>query len=548
MNCSTTGRTCDGYHPSFQFRVVTINSNTDIDSATSSSTISTPISRTDQSPDTYESSSSINENNLCIGKSLSVRHGSSQEDKLFIFFRRNLAPRLGGHFDTDFWLIQLPRVASCEPAIYHAIIANAALEQDELQDNEEPGSESHVRFLLHYNKAIHHIKQKLQQEENSQLVILLTCLLFISLEFKRGNHDVALSHFQNGLSILRSQKPSHETSELSDIEENIRHLFSRLSIQSSLVGLMGHQPLPASQDQRDSLESGHVAFSSIEEARNQLTSHFIDGLEPLGSDFTFQASFSTTPSEQARRAKLISQLHQWNSQLGLFMTDTLSSPTPQDMRVIRLLRIQSLVAIIWNSTTIPSTDGASIELAFDSHIKMFQTILSLAAFFVVGSPNQDSSKESSASTLVSAFHTPSSNSSTSSPLPTSTVSTSNLRSSFSFEMGIIFSLYFVAIKCRSPILRRQATDFLSQVEPSREGMWDARVLEKIAQHVIEVEESSCVEPVTEDMRTWPGDEGRIHGIYIFTRCYYARRRQMVTLYWGPSESRAELELAKEITF
>jgi hypothetical protein len=82
-------------------------------------------------------------------------------------------------------------------------------------------------------------------------------------------------------------------------------------------------------------------------------------------------------------------------------------------------------------------------------------------------------------------------------------------------------------------------------------MWDARVLEKITQHVILLEESGCGEPVMEDARTWPRDESRVHGIYIFPRCNYENRVQKITLIWRPSHlmgTEGFEELAEEIKF
>lgn len=465
--------------------------------------------------------------------------GSLQEQYFFTFFRHHLAPSLGGYFDSDFWNIQLPRVAHSEPSVYHAIIAIAALDQDEMFDTELRHAEPQVPFLLHYNKAIHFVKDRPLQDGHSQHVILLTCLLFICLELKRGNTDVALNHLQSGLGILHSHESQTEPSEILDLGETLAHTFSRLGIQGSLVG---RQPPPGSHHVLKASYPG--PFSSVEEARQSLISLFIDSLRPTGPEFNFEASFTTSFSEQSRRALLISQLHQWNSQLGLFMTDTLSSPTPQDIRMIRLLRIQSLVAIIWNSTTVPPLDGSSIEPAFDAYTNMFKTIISLAAFFIHDPPAQTSTPVSTSSLEYST----SSNSTFGFSLP-ATTNPSCSPPIFSLEMGLIFALYFVAIKCRSPVLRRQATYMLSRVKPCKEGMWDARVMEKVSQYVIEIEERGCVEPVTEEVRTWPGEECRVHGIYIFPRCDYKGRVQRVKCVGGPGAKEGGLaEWVEDIRF
>lgn len=80
-------------------------------------------------------------------------------------------------------------------------------------------------------------------------------------------------------------------------------------------------------------------------------------------------------------------------------------------------------------------------------------------------------------------------------------------------------------------------------------MWDARVMEKISQYVIEVEERGCVEPVTEEVRTWPGEKCRVHGIYIFPRCDYKSRVQSVQCIWRPGGKEGGLvEWVEDIRF
>jgi hypothetical protein len=492
----------------------------------------------------YHNSEPGNENFVAATTPLkqpNVLPGRLQDRYFFTNFCRYLAPKLGGSFDSDFWTIQLPRVAFSELAVYHAMIAIAVLDQDNMVESEALHSEQQVLFLLHYNKAIHFVKHQFDKDENSQHVILITCLLFICLEFKRGNVDVALSHLQSGLGILRSQNFNQEPSELLDVGESLAHAFSRLSIQALLAG---HSP---SLDLYHTFKVSHLehnSFSDIGEARNSLISLFIESLKHIGKDYNYEASFSMSVSEQSRRARLISQLHDWNSQLGLFMMNTLNSPTSQDSRMFRLLRIQSLVAIIWNSTTIPPSEGSSIELSFDAYTSMFSTIISLAAFLIHDPATPNSNTDP---TPLSTYSTTLTSSSTC-HLPASLrKTTSNSQPTFSIEMELIFSLYFVAIKCRSPTLRRRAINFLSQVDPRREGVWDAHILGKVSQYVIETEEIDCTEPVTEEVMTWPGVECRVHAIYIFPVCDYVKRVQKVQCFGGPG-SKLGSEWVVDIVF
>jgi hypothetical protein len=54
--------------------------------------------------------------------------------------------------------------------------------------------------------------------------------------------------------------------------------------------------------------------------------------------------------------------------------------------------------------------------------------------------------------------------------------------SFSFEMQLIPPLYYTAIKCRIPSIRRRAVDLL-RLAPRHEGLWSAQVSAKLAEKV-----------------------------------------------------------------
>jgi hypothetical protein len=73
------------------------------------------------------------------------------------------------------------------------------------------------------------------------------------------------------------------------------------------------------------------------------------------------------------------------------------------------------------------------------------------------------------------------------------------RDAFTFEMGVIPPLYFTAIKCRDPVVRREAIRLLGLARPRKEGLWDARNLASIAERVVEIEEEGLEdgEPVEE---------------------------------------------------
>ncbi|EXJ62336.1 hypothetical protein A1O7_02770 [Cladophialophora yegresii CBS 114405] len=68
-----------------------------------------------------------------------------------------------------------------------------------------------------------------------------------------------------------------------------------------------------------------------------------------------------------------------------------------------------------------------------------------------------------------------------------TAATKRNKKTFTVDMGFIPVLYFTALKCRVPRIRRQAIK-LMQVSPRREGVCDGEFTAAIAGRVVEIEE------------------------------------------------------------
>lgn len=64
---------------------------------------------------------------------------------------------------------------------------------------------------------------------------------------------------------------------------------------------------------------------------------------------------------------------------------------------------------------------------------------------------------------------------------------------FSFEIGIIPPLHFTAMKCRDPIIRREAIELLLS-SPRQEGMWDSVICGKIGMWLTSCEEDGLPPP------------------------------------------------------
>ncbi len=91
------------------------------------------------------------------------------------------------------------------------MLAIAALHEQSVGSTKDFGPPQ-AFSLAQYNKAISHLRGRILEGE-CQHVILLTCVLFICLEFIRGNSELALGHLQSGLRIL-SLPNSHKASSI----------------------------------------------------------------------------------------------------------------------------------------------------------------------------------------------------------------------------------------------------------------------------------------------------------------------------------------------
>lgn len=120
------------------------------------------------------------------------------------FYHRCASPTLASNFDREFWSRTVLQMAQSEPAVRHAVIALGYLVKT------EPGSLKHARpgsvvdktLILHYNKAVRHLVDRITESSYSVEVGLTACLLFICIEFLRGDYFAALTHLCSGLKII----------------------------------------------------------------------------------------------------------------------------------------------------------------------------------------------------------------------------------------------------------------------------------------------------------------------------------------------------------
>lgn len=177
------------------------------------------------------------------------------------FFHHRTAPGLASYFDAQFWTRLVVQMSYVEPTVRHAIVALGSLhEQRENGARIIPligNIERQVNPILlktngavaklgddnplaisQYNKAIVHLSKRLQTE-NSIEVALLACILFVCVEFLRGDPNPAVNHFNSGMNIATSSlnaSGSANNKTVRMVKEQILPFFNRIELLSTLFG------------------------------------------------------------------------------------------------------------------------------------------------------------------------------------------------------------------------------------------------------------------------------------------------------------------------
>jgi hypothetical protein len=142
-------------------------------------------------------------------------------------------------------------------------------------------------------------------------------------------------------------------------------------------------------------------------------------------------------------------LDEWEISFVSFMMKERGNLSTREQKVAVLLEIQHITA------TILATAGpSSPETIFDSFEEEFSRIIELAYLLTTNTCEEQIS-----------------------PIPT-------------FDMGILPHLYFVASRCRHPLLRREALELLRR-GPRQEGIWNRDMLAGIGERIMGMEEKVC---------------------------------------------------------
>ncbi|KAH7389899.1 hypothetical protein BKA66DRAFT_460063 [Pyrenochaeta sp. MPI-SDFR-AT-0127] len=406
------------------------------------------------------------------------------------FYFHCVRPMLSGRFDTQFWSRIALQLAHAEPSVRNALIALSHLSKC------EPGTLEHARrstatkdpsqlkpFWYSYNNAVKCLVNRIAEPSYTPEVGLVSCILFVCIEFLRTDSHTAFTHLKNGLRIVSELRRERRTDLGTRQEGSAQHRFgaSTSMIEEELVpiliqGLMSalmygvdvdteftfleHQP---SCNYKQRFYDIREALSSYWDLRNASVL--------LARDMAMKLHQGVRPtkSDLQRRDYILQDHCTWLQ--ALLELESFSNAST-DERV----SFSALKLAYYSTYTACACVTDTHEMSFDAHLSTFEALI-LHAKVIVKSMGITNVAD---------------------PLRSRKDAVAN----FTFDTALIPALYHTALHCRCPTTRREAVTLLSLNIP-REGLWDAQQHCIVAKRVIEIEEMEV------DERGWPTEQARL---------------------------------------
>jgi hypothetical protein len=249
------------------------------------------------------------------------------------------------------------------------------------------------------------------------------------------------------------------------IFDSLYFLAQSLDLQTAWYALGNPPRLQQSFDPTDGIDPTHLLAEDEANVRSLLHScyHFTS----KAAKFKYCRQTKTPPSLILEQSHYIAALTDWLAASSHSTRTSNVSGNPESL----VLRVQALSTLIYVSTIL-----SAYEAAYDLYAAHFQQILDIAGEVLAAS------KETAPPSL----------------------------SHFQFQPGMFQAIFFTAMKCRDPQLRRRAVNLCGRV--GTEGPWDPRVMIPVAQRAIEVEEMDLLrDPVDGHMQLRIPETQRLHG-------------------------------------
>ncbi|RAL04838.1 Zn(II)2Cys6 transcription factor [Aspergillus ibericus CBS 121593] len=380
---------------------------------------------------------------------------NTDEQRSFSHFQHRTIPTFVGWFDSSLWQKLVLQMSHAEPAVYHAVVALSAIHQDSEKrgmplSRENLGSTWH-RFALEQaarSFALLHARPA-SQDPRLREATLLCCLLYVISELLRGQYDSAFNHLRAGLQILK-ELGAHKQLEPTaaskpTVEQSLVEAFAHLDVQSAQFDVGGPLLRIHEQDHPLPRKGEYPVFRTLAEARQVFDRLMGAVLEftSLSWNSTHIQIISDYETRYMNQLSLCMRVEEFAQAFNTFRNQTHLHLNPKEQRGADVIYLhQRTVALALQTCLL---DGN--EPVLDQYTPEFEKILSLVDAIMRTFPE---------------------------------------RPSVCLDMGIIPPLLFVATGCRDYNVRWQAIEALS-AWPHREGPWDSNLCVQMAVETMKLE-------------------------------------------------------------
>ena len=402
---------------------------------------------------------------------LSILADCSEGKRYFEWFMCRTVKKIPGLFVSTFWESLIFQASLSEPAVLHAVLTLSSVHKREIFDGHDQTRTQHIprkqeQFMLqHYINAIRHLQPHFStRSKKSARVALITCVVFVCLEYLLGRFKTAEAHLQSGLKVLRELQTPLDTDEtgafpleasLDSVDDWIIHAFSRLYVQVELFKQSYQHPylvLQVPESQSPIFHSINEAWQRMERLLNKIF-HLTEKARQQNSSRHASIEHNTVliGDQQKIQAELARWLNTYEASRQHLQAEALEEFAYQ------FLCGYYTMAHIMVEMCLHHND----ESRYDSHTEQFVALINRKArLWHIRSSYPEIEV-----------------------LPGHCV---NMAKSV-VDIGWIPPLYYIALKCRIHRIRVHAVRLL-ETSSHREGMWDSNITACIARKVMEIEE------------------------------------------------------------
>ncbi|KAI1618902.1 hypothetical protein EDD36DRAFT_44914 [Exophiala viscosa] len=393
------------------------------------------------------------------------------ERRAFDHFVKHGAPIFAGHVDASFWTDLVPRLAQSSDFVWDAVVSISCLFEHVPYENlvtrydqnfpYQVTNKHHQQALKYYNRAINSVRRLADRDELDDSVAVLSCILFASVEFQQRNVTTGTELVKDCCRMLRQGMSTGSISKASKansaLHEVVAPFILRKAVLTATLGTFLPPDWNVHHESKSAMGKPLPACPTLNEASIQLynllyqcfeVTRVADIVPDLGED----------PGKNrflALRTVLMGRLTQWKS---WFMSEQYQEANKEASWMCSYLLMYWAVCYTSLATCVYIN-----QTAFDEHRDQFADIVQHAQVYLAHlaeSPTQ---------------------------LPP-----------FQTQAGILPTLYFCALKCRDPILRREALRLMRQA-PQQDTLWAFIAPERVVEKVIPLEERGMHSTVMDDV-------------------------------------------------